>query len=92
MKTDKFSVEDICLFVYTENPAMKQGVWKLGRITEISKNGRKVTIEFPATTLPGKPSKLKTIVRCPRDVCIISAADDVNLNSNEYFDRITRET
>jgi len=87
-KTDECNVDDVCLFTYVENPAMKQGVWKLGRITEISANKRKVTITFPGNSVPGKSTKMRTIVRCPRDICIISAASDLNLNSREFFTRI----
>ena len=89
-KTDPCNVGDICVFLYTENAGMNHGHWKLGKIAEISSNGRRVTISFALQPIPGKVPKLKTIVRCPRDICIISAASEVNLNSKEFFSKISK--
>ena len=86
-KSDQVNVDDICIFVYNENPSMNADVWKLGKITEVFP--RQVKIAFPLKAPPGKLPKLKSITRSPRDISIISAASDVNLNSWEYFDRIS---
>ena len=86
-KTDSINVGDICLFIYSENVAMGKDLWKIGRIIEIPKKN-KVVIEFPGTpTAKGLP-RLKTLSRCPRDISIISAAGDVDLNSRKFYDRI----
>ena len=86
--TESISVDDICIFIYNENPSMNADIWKLGRVVEVSV--RKVKISFPMKSVPGKLPKMKTIERSPRDISIISAADDVNLNSWEYFEKISQ--
>ena len=87
-KTDNVNVDDICLFTYTENSAMGQDVWKLGRIESIpSKN--KVVISFPISAAKKELPKLKTIVRSPRNISIIAAADEIDLNSREYHRKLT---
>jgi hypothetical protein len=89
-KTDSINVGDICLFIYSENFAMGKDVWKIGKITEIPKKN-KVVIAFPgAPTSKGLP-QLKTLSRCPRDISIISAAGDIELNSRKFYDEIVSE-
>ena len=86
-KTDEVRVDDICLFIYSENSAMKKDVWKLGRITEIPKKN-KVIIKFPGNpTNKGLPTS-KYLARCPRDISIISAAGDVELNSRKFYNEL----
>ena len=86
--TERVSVDDICIFIYNENPSMNADIWKLGRVVEVSV--RKVKISFPVKSVPGKLPKMKFIERSPRDISIISAADDINLNSWEYFEKISQ--
>ena len=87
LKSDNINIGDICLFTYTENAAMGKDVWKLGRVESIPQKN-KVVITFPGNTeIKGQP-KMKTIVRCPRNISIISAVGEINLNSEEYFNRI----
>lgn len=89
-KTDKVKVGDICIFVYKENPGMNKNVWKLGEVTNAA-NQRKLEITFPGNSVPGKLPKLKTIIRSPRQVCIIFAVCDADLNSREFFEKIVSE-
>ena len=84
-KTDEAKVNDICIFVYNDNPALKCDVWKLARIIDVSKNKRKLTLEFPTFRAKGKLSELNTLVRSPRTVCLLFSSDDANLNSVEYY-------
>ena len=86
-KTDEVRVDDICLFIYSENSAMKKDIWKLGRITEIPKKN-KVIIKFPGNpTNKGLPTS-KYLARCPRDISIISAAGDIELNSRKFYNEL----
>lgn len=84
-KTDEINVGDICLFIYSENAAMKKDIWKLGRITEIPKKN-KVIITFPGNHTTNGIPDMRTISRCPRDISIISAAGDVELNSRKFYE------
>ena len=84
-KTDEVKLNDICMFIYNDNPALKNDVWKLGKITNISKNRRKLTIQFPTFRANGTPGEPHSMVRCPRDVCLLFSSDDANLNSFEYY-------
>ena len=91
-KTDSLHVGDICLFTYTENSAMGKDVWKLGTIVDLpSKN--KVVIEFTSNFTGGKYGlpKLKTIVRSPRNISIISSAEEIALNSREYYEQLVKD-
>ena len=88
-KTDVVNVGDICLFIYSENAAMGQNTWKLGRIKSIPKKN-KVIIEYPGTTTVQGIPKKKTLSRCPRTISIISAAGDVELNSRSFYNDIVK--
>ena len=86
-KTDKINVGDIVLFIYTENAAMGKDVWKLGRVESIPSKS-KIVISFPGLVGSKGLPKLKTITRSPRNISIISAAGEVELNSRKYFEQI----
>ena len=88
--TDDVNVGDICIFVYNENATMRSDFWKLGRVTNVD-NPRKIEVTFAGNSVPGKLPKLKTIIRSPRQICVISAVDDTDLNSREFFERIKSE-
>ena len=88
-KSDVINIDDICLFTHTDNPSLGVDIWKLGRVVELpSKN--KVVLEYASNTTSGNYGllKLKQIVRSPRNISIISAAGDVNLNSRKYFEQL----
>ena len=81
-KTDDVNVGDICLFIYLDNTAIGNNTWKIGRVIDIIKKN-KILIEYPAT-----PTTKRTVTRCPRDISIISAAGDVDLNSRKFYEQI----
>ena len=86
-KTDVISIGDICLFTYTENAAMGKDVWKLGRVDAIP-SPNKVVIKFPGNTETNGTYNLKKITRCPRNISIISAAGEVDLNSRKFYEQL----
>lgn len=90
--TDEINVDDIVLFKFLDNPNSKLESWRLGRIIDIHNNGRRVSISYVVLNSKGKDQQATkhTIVRCPRDVCVISSVSDLNLNSTEFFNRIKK--
>ena len=89
-KTDKVNVGDICIFIYNENAAMKKDVWRLGEVVNVD-NPRKIEIAFPSGLQKEKIPKRKTIVRSPRQICVIFSADAVDLNSKKFLENILVE-
>ena len=84
-KTDNVNVGDICLFIYNENPGMGKYVWKIGKVTDTSKENS-VIISYPGPpTTKGKPTT-RSLSRCPRTISIISAAGDIDLNSRKFYE------
>lgn len=84
-KTDDVNVGDICLFIYNENPGMGKYVWKIGKVTDTSKENS-VIISYPGPpTAKGKPTT-RSLSRCPRTISIISAAGDIDLNSRKFYE------
>ena len=89
-KTDPVNVGDSVLFLFTETPGSKPNQWKLGIIKAIPKINS-VEIEYVLNpSKKGVPTK-STLLRCPRDVCIIAAANEFPLGSNLYFEQIIGE-
>ena len=88
-KTDKIQIDDICLFMYNENPGVGKDTWKLGRIVEMPKQNR-VVIAFPGPSKKLETPALKHLSRCPRDVAIIHAAGEIDLNSREYLENLIK--
>ena len=87
LKTDPINIGDVVLFIFNENPGLNTNTWKLGIVTEIrSKNS--IGIEYPSgTDRKGNITK-KVLHRCPRDISLISAANELPINSKEYFNQI----
>lgn len=88
LKTDVPSVGDIVLFVYLDGLKAKSGAqWKLGKVITVHSGSRKVTIAFPEKSQPGslKIPKLKTLIRCLREVSVIHAVGDFSINTKEHF-------
>ena len=90
-KTDTINVGDVVLFTSVENAAMNKTVWKLGRVQSIPKKN-KVIITYPGNSTGLKLPKMKTISRCPRDISVISAAGEIDLNSKAYLEKISSNT
>ena len=86
-KSDDIRVGDICLFMYNENPGLGKNTWKLGRVQTIPKKN-KVILAFPGPTLANGVTMMKTLTRNPRDISIISAAGDIDMNSRKYLESI----
>ena len=79
---------DIVLFVYLDGLKAKSGAqWKLGKVITVHSGSRKVTIAFPEKSQPGslKIPKLKTLIRCLREVSVIHAVGDFSINTKEHF-------
>ena len=93
-KSDKVELEDIVTFRFKDNDSSKLEHWKIGKVVEILKGGRAVMIAYPGPVsgLDHELPKMKYVQRSPRDICIVSAASDLNLNSSEFFEKITRVT
>ena len=80
--SDDISVGDVVLFKFKENASSKLETWKVGRVKEITNDGRRLTVSY----FLRKSRRL--LVRSPRDVCVISTTSDLNLNSREFFERV----
>ena len=87
-KTDPITIGDICLFTFNENPGFKD-TWKIGRVSAIPKKNQ-VVISYPGNNPPKGLPNLKSITRNPRNISIISAAGDIDLNSRDYYEKIQR--
>ena len=89
-KTDPIKIGDVVLFLFSETPGVKSDKWKLGVVKAIPKSN---SIEIEYIINPNRnsiPTK-STLRRCPRDICIIAAADELPLGSNQYFEQIKGE-
>lgn len=94
-KSDPIQVNDIIVFRLLDNTNSKLEKWSIGKISNIENNGRRILCSYPVTSPdPSSPDGLKTklsyVFRSPRDICIISSADDIPLNSREFFSKIKR--
>ena len=89
-KSEPISSGDICLFTHTENAGLGKGFWKIGKVVSVSSKN-KVTIKYPGNTFHGKYKLpvLREITRSPRNISIISPVDAVDLNSRNYFEKIS---
>ena len=84
--TDPVAIGDIVIFMFNETPGSKSDHWKLGIVKDIPKKNS-LTVEF----ISGKQTR-KTLNRCPRDVCVISASNELPMNSPEYFKSLTQDS
>ncbi len=84
-KSDIININDIVSFRFKDNESSKMEKWKIGKVVEIFKGGRSVKLVY-SHAVPGKPNpKMLFVERSIRDVCVISAISDLNLNSEEFF-------
>ena len=87
-KSDPLNVGDVVVFTYTENAMGKsRDVWKLGKIEKIVKKN-KVEITYPGPMDSKGRSKKKTLVRCPRNISVVFAVGEIELNSRKYFESL----
>ena len=82
-KTDDVSVGDVVVFVHKDSGIEKRWDWVLGKVVHISVDQRSLTITyFP----PGRKGKLD-VQRSPRQVSKIYSADDIPVNTIEYYEK-----
>ena len=80
--------QDIVFFVFNDSALGKD--WRLGRVVQVSENGRQVTIEY--TTVRGsQQASKKQVTRSPRDITILFSVEEVYLNSRKYFKQFANE-
>ena len=80
---------DIVLFVINDSGyGKKDRTWRLGKVINVQ--GSKVDIQH---SIGGKGCSRKTSIlqRNPREVSILFSAEELFVNSNEYFQKITTE-
>ena len=83
--------QDIVLFVFNDSALSKQSKdWRLGRVVQVSENGRQITIEYASLKGNQQASK-KQVTRSPRDLTIIFSVEEVYLNSRDYFKQFACE-
>ena len=79
-------------FMHNKAPGVGKDHWKLGRRTEIPKPN-KVIITFPNMNSKLQKNELpniKTNTRCPRDISIIHAADEIDLNTRQCLENLCK--
>ena len=87
-KTDIINLNDIVVFRFIDNQSSKLETWKTGKVSAIMNNGRKITVSYPVTSPDGSRVSIRSVSRSPRDLCVISSASDLQLNSAEFFNKI----
>ena len=91
LSTEVPVIDDIVLFVYLDSQKSRnEYVWKLGKVIQVHKGGRKVTIAFPEKTkaLLEIP-KLKTLVRRIKEISVIHSSKDFIPNTKEHYQSCT---
>lgn len=91
-RTDAVKLGDIIVFRLKDNTSSKLEKWSIGKVSEIQKNGRRILCSYPTATPDGAKVKWTSVPRSPRDICIISAASDIPMNSHEFFNKIKKLT
>ena len=81
VKTDPVSINDVVIFIHNDSGSGKMMTWILGKVVKIIKNTLHIEYYAPNT------SRLLTIERKPRQVSKIYAADEIPINSLEYYTR-----
>ena len=77
---------DIVLFIFNDNNAGTE--WRLGRI--IKNMGHKVKISYVRKTTPDSIPLIGILERSVRNVSIIYAEGELDLNTKEHFDHLIR--
>ena len=89
--TDEIKLGDVVVLKILDNPNSKLEKWSIAKVSEIQNGGRRIVCSSPHLQ-PNGSLKMASIIRSPRDICIVSAAEDIPLNSREFFHRILRKT
>ena len=82
---DQPKIGDVALFVMKEVQSYRKSdaEWRLGLVVGVQP--RKITLEFSGRNKKGEKSRLE---RNPREVCILLGAEELAINSKEYFQRL----
>jgi hypothetical protein len=91
-RSDTVSLGDIVVFRLKDNTNAKLEKWVVGKVSDIQKDGRRILCSYPTYIPKTEKVRYTSVHRSPRDLCIVSAASDIPLNSKEYFDRIKMVT
>ena len=75
---------DIVLFIFNDNNAGTE--WRLGRV--LKNMGHRVRLSYLRKTSPESVPNIGILERSVRDVCIIHAEGELDLNSKEHFQHI----
>ena len=89
-KTDPITVGDIVVFKLKDNNNSKMEKWVTGKVSDVQREGRRILCSYPTSLMAGSKVKWSSVLRSPRDLCIISAASDIPLNSKEFFEKIKK--
>ena len=83
--TAKPKIGDVALFIMKEVQSYKKkdAEWRLGLVVEVQ--SRKITLEFSGRNKKEGKSRLE---RNPREICILLGAEELAINSTEYFQRL----
>ena len=81
MKTDPVSIGDVVVFVLKDAGVLKRTTWSIGRVIETAP--AQVRIQYFG---PGK-KRMLNVTRSPRQVSVIHAVDDIDVNTIEYYEK-----
>jgi hypothetical protein len=88
LKTDPVLLNDIVIFRFVDNQNSKLETWKVGKVSAIESVGRRIVVSYPQLSPNGSEVSMRAVNRSPRDLCVISSASEIPLNSNEFFSRV----
>ena len=88
MKNDPILLNDIVIFRFLDNQNSKLETWKVGKVSAIESGGRRIVVSYPQLSPDGVEVSMRAVIRSPRDLCVISSASEIPLNSNEFFSRV----
>ena len=65
---------------------MRQDVWKIARIVGIV-SPTTVEVQYSIRNQKGE-TVVKTLKRCPRQLCLILSEDEYGINTHEYLEKL----
>ena len=83
LRTDEVQVNDVVLFLFSESPSSKAEKWRLGIVREVKKKNS-LLIEY------SDGIHKRTLTRSPRDLSIIVANGELEVNTTDYFKSLTQ--
>ena len=79
-------MDDVVIFRFNQTNASTD--WKIGRVVDVQP--RKVTIMYSLKSDTKAIPTMKFAARSYRDIVIVFSEDDIYLNSNKYFEQISK--